>query len=128
MIDQRIGETIGLDSLARLRERQVLLRQDALRAEHHLHVVEALGEPQQELDAAGKGNGLECREAGKEILPTSLLTAGQLGMKDRQRLSGPLQHHLGKEVIRDDPSSFIKWPYRREPGTITFLLVLDPSG
>src|SRR5215472_17597342 len=128
MIDQRIGETIGLDCLACLCERQVLLRQDALRAEYHFHVVEPLGEQQEELDAARKGDGLECGEAGEQILPGRLLTTGQLGMKDRQRLSNPLQHHLGKEVIRDDPSSFIKWPYRREPGTITFLLVLDPSG
>jgi hypothetical protein len=47
MIDQRIGETIGLDGLARLRERQVLLRQDALGAEYHFHVVEPLGKSQQ---------------------------------------------------------------------------------
>src|SRR5215472_5228397 len=107
MIDQRIGETIGLDRLARLRERQVLLGQDALRAEYYFHVVEALGEPQQELDAAGKGDSLECGEAGEEILPGRLLTTRQFGMKDRERLSRPLQLHFGKEVIRDDPFSFL---------------------
>src|SRR6516225_1098576 len=107
MVDQRVGETIGLDGLARLRERQVLLGQNALGAEYHFHLVEPLGESQQELDAARKGDRLECREAGEEILPTRLLTAGQLGTKDRQRLSDPLQLHLGKKIIRDDPSSVV---------------------
>src|SRR6516165_9975584 len=107
MVDQCVSETIGLDGLACLRERQVLLGQNALGAEYHFHLVEPLEESQQELDAARKGDRLECREAGEEILPTRLLTAGQLGTKDRQRLSGPLQLHLGKEIIRDDPSSFI---------------------
>src|SRR5215470_7621982 len=129
MIDQRIGETIGLDCLARLRERHVLLRQDALRAEYHFHVVEPLGELQQELDAARKGDGLKCREAGKEILPTSLLTAGQFGMKNRQRLSGPLQLHLGKEIIRYDPSSsFFRQLHQRQPRTLRLVASSDPSG
>ncbi|HWX33687.1 MAG TPA: hypothetical protein VNZ53_40445 [Steroidobacteraceae bacterium] len=90
MIDQRIGETISLNGLARLGEGQVLLRQDALGAEYHFHVVEPLGKSQQKLDAARKRDGLECRKAGKQILPARLLTAGQLGTKDRQRLSGRL--------------------------------------
>src|SRR6516162_6542679 len=107
MVDQRVGETIGLDGLACLRERQVLLGQNALGAEYHFHLVEPLGKSQQELNAARKGDRLECRKAGEEILPTRLLTAGQLGTKDRQRLCGPLQLHLGKEIIRDNPSSFI---------------------
>jgi len=90
MIDQRIGETIGIDGLARLGERQVLLRQNALGAEDHFHVVELLGKSEQELDAARKGDGLECREAGEQILPARLFTAGELGTKDRQRFSGRL--------------------------------------
>jgi hypothetical protein len=90
LINQRIGETIGLDGLARLSEGQVLLRQDALGAEYHFHVVEPLGKSKQELDAARKCDGLEGRKTGKQILPARLLTAGQLGTKDRQRLSGRL--------------------------------------
>jgi hypothetical protein len=49
----------------------MLLRQDALRAEHHFHVVELLGKPQQQLDAARKGDGLECRKVGEQILPAA---------------------------------------------------------
>jgi hypothetical protein len=54
MIDQRIGETIGLAVWHAWGERQVLLRQDARRAGHHFHVLEPLGKPQQELDACSK--------------------------------------------------------------------------
>jgi hypothetical protein len=43
-----------------------------------------------ELDAARNGDGLECREAGKQILPARLHAAGQLGTKDRQPLSSRL--------------------------------------
>jgi hypothetical protein len=54
-----------------------------------------------------KSDGLECREAGKQIFPARLLTAGQLSTKDRQRLSSRLQPGLGKEIVWDDPSSFV---------------------
>ena len=43
MIDQRIGETVSFDGLARLSERQVLLGQNAFRAEYHFHVIEPFG-------------------------------------------------------------------------------------
>ena len=52
VIDERVGEAVGLDGVARLRERQMLLRQDALGAEHQFDVVEPLGEAQQEFEAA----------------------------------------------------------------------------
>jgi len=120
VIDQSIGETIGLDGLARLGERQMLLRQDALGAEHHFHVVEPLGKPQQELDAARKGDGLECRKAGEQILPARFFGADQFGTKDRQRLPVRLQPYLGKKIIRDDcpPLSIALADQKAAPGLL----------
>jgi hypothetical protein len=77
----------------------VLLRQDGLGAKHHLHVVELLGEPQQQLDTAREGDRLEGGETGEQILPARLLTARELGTKDGQRLSRRFQTRLGKKIV-----------------------------
>ena len=51
-------------------------------SEHDLHVVEALGDAEQHLHAAGEGDRLERGEAGEQILPRGLLTRDQVGAED----------------------------------------------
>src|SRR5215469_6191839 len=105
----------------------MLLGQHALRAEYHLHVVEPFRKSQQKLNAARKSDSLERCEAGKQILPAPLLTARQLGAKDRQRLSGGLQPRLGKKIIGDDSSSFVDSLADQSEGRFAFLSIPDPS-
>lgn len=69
LVYQSIGEAIGLDRLARLGQREMLPRQDAVCAEHDLHVIEPIGQPQQHLQAAGEGDRLKLVEPAEQFLP-----------------------------------------------------------
>ncbi len=105
LIDQCVTKSIALNRLAHLRESQMLLRQDGLRAEHHLHVGEPVCQVQQHLDAAGKGDGLQRRIAGEQLLPARLLRTQQLGPEHGERLGGQARSRDAKQIgNRSSPS------------------------
>jgi hypothetical protein len=111
LVHQSVGEAVGLHGLARLGEREMLLRQDALRAEHDLHVLEPAREPQQELEAAREGDGLQRRAAVEQLLPACLILGEELGTEHGQRLGGGLQTGVSEQVAaiaRDFHSSMIR--------------------
>src|SRR6266404_4006707 len=86
---------LSKEHLARLSERQMLLRQDALGAKHDLGVVEAIRQPHQEFDAAREGDCLQPGEAGEQLLPGSVVVTDQLGAKHSQWLGGGAQASVG---------------------------------
>ena len=71
---------------------------DALRAEHHLHVGEMVRQAQQELDAAGKGDRLEGRVAGEQLLPVRLTVGQEFGPEHGERGSAGLERGIGEKI------------------------------
>ncbi len=125
LVRQGVGEAIGLDRLAGLRECQMFLGQNALRTEHDLHVVDAVGQAEQELEAAGERDRLERVEARKHVPPRCLIAAEELGTKDRERLAHRLQirnrrtGRLARERPLHEPAAIMaERAGGRQPGAV----------